>query len=298
MPELISESFLKSNIGKISMAGAVYAISQVIYSLSQEDLATLKYPSSIAVVYIFSGFLLLVWLFAFIEKQPILPQNYRPQMIRFFNTGFGTWLITESYTHLPASSVSLIQRSEIPLAILLAYMLGTRGADRQVKFSFVIMLVIIGFAIFSEWQSDDAFGVGIAQLGVLSSVLGYYLMQRSFDRENQYTILTVSGLSCLFYGIVISTINNNWQFIRVNDLGIVLAGTFGIFFMFKSVSVLYKTKSLEYARFPALIGSVLILFGEQIHEHDLFSYDYICIVLAITGLIYWLLFKVKIIKNS
>jgi hypothetical protein len=297
MAEIIKESLLKTKIGRISVSIVVYVVAQLVYNLGIEDLATLNYKGSVTLTYVSIGFLVFVWLFAFVEKKTIKPQNYKPQFIRFAMIGLGAWFMTESYTYLPASSVSLIQRSEIPLIIIVAFLTGKRQADSQVKFAVWVIIAIVGFVIHSEWKSNDAYGVGLAQMGVFCTIITFQLMQKSVNSEGEYTSFTVSGLSCIFYGLLFSGIKGQWQFLKIEELYIVLLVSLSSFIMFKCMALFYRIKTLEYARFPALIGSVLTLFAEQLHENDIFSLDYILIVVTISVMVYWLLFRIKVIDN-
>jgi hypothetical protein len=293
MPEIIKDSFLRSNVGDIPVASLLFVFFQLVYNLALEDLATLNYPGSVTLAFVSAGFLAMVWLFAIVEQKTVLPQNYRPQVIRFLMIGIAAWFMTESYTYLHASSVSLIQRSEIPLIIIVAYLAGKRQADWQVKFAVWVIVAIIGFIIYSHRKSADAYGIGLAQMGVFCTIITFQLMQKSVNSESEYPSTTVSGISCIFYGLLFSGIGGKWQLIKPEHLYIVAIAFVSLFAMYKCATVLYRTKSLEYARFPALIGSVLTLFAEQIHEKEVFAIDYTIIILIISAMVYWLLFRIK-----
>lgn len=136
-------------------------------------------------------------------------------------------------------------------------------------------------------------GISVAQLGVLSTVIGYYLMKQSLNTETQYAVLTISALSCIFYGIILTTITHTWLLIEWADLLALSLTTTALFLIYKFAAVMYQYLSLEKARFPSLVAAAIILFGEMIDESKVFSASYILIFLVILVLTSWLLFKIS-----
>jgi hypothetical protein len=296
MSDIIKDSFLRKKIGFASVASVLTIICQIIYSLGLEDLATLKYPTSISLIYVFGIFLILVVSFAVFENKTVAPQNMKPQLARFIMIGLATWLFTESYTYLPASSVSMIQRSEIPMIIVAGYLMGQIAWSKQVKFAWFVVFAYCCFIIYTAIYLDDFLGIILAQSGVLITIITFQLMQKSINKEGEYASFAVTAVSCIFYGFLFSALNHQWVFIKTEHLYLVMAVAISLFLSYKAMASLYRTKTLAYARFPALIGSVMVLFGEQIHEKDIFSWDFDLFIISLSFLIYWLLFRIKVSK--
>ena len=250
-----------------------------------EFLTDKEYPSALilfwggAISFLINGFFLLK------KRHRFLPQKPKLQIIRFFTTGISSFLIFESYKYLAAGSVSLVQRVDIPLIVLISMFSGEKRSSLQFWLSFWV-LAMIGFLILdSRFIDEEPIGFLLVFTGVVMVSFSYLLVKRSAESENVYLISNVNSLAMMAVGSVVMSITKSSWYIQWPYIW--LFGLIGVcFFLLYIVGIrLYKWYNTERARFPFIIGTLATMCLEMIIEHKLFSPSQIALTLLIAGMI-------------
>lgn len=252
---------------------------------SIELLADKEYSTATIMVYrsIVSVFLFALTLFYKGDK--IQVNNKRLLLTRSFLDGFGILLLVTSFKYLAAGSVSLIQRMDIPVLIIISVFRRESKSSLQFYLSLWAIVLLSFFVAESKLLDEDTVGYAFAAPAVLLAAVTYYLVKKHTSQERREVLGFFYSLSLFVWGIIAALFTESSLQIHLSDIWIFAAG--GAFqFMVVSISLyLFERYPSERARFPfvlAIIGTMVI---EMIIEKKLFSFSQITLTTILTGII-------------
>lgn len=134
----------------------------------------------------------------------LLPSMFKPQIARFFFAGFGLWATIESYHHARASEIALISRLDMPVIILLGFLINLKSTTFQkVSSVFLIACIATSLLIFTD-QYSTFLGLALSATGTLLLTLSYLLLSYTSKIESAAIVSLTPALSCLAFGFFIS----------------------------------------------------------------------------------------------
>lgn len=275
----VDEKILKHN--KI-----IIIIAIVIYNMSLEHLLDNNYPASIVLFYRgFLGFTMISFIAAY-NKESILPKNISLQIFRLTISGLALFLAFIAYKKLAASTISMIARLDIPLVILTGIITAKKISKYKLTISTLSIVIVISMIFYSNKIDEDPLGIIYALLAVTLISITYLIVKKSTLHENNLSIVNTTNIGCLVFGLIISLTNNESYTFKLVDVWILFLAVLSQFILNYSMAVVYRTREVEKAQRPYLLGAVAVLISEQLIEHKLFSLLHICTIIIVLTLIY------------
>jgi drug/metabolite transporter (DMT)-like permease len=220
------------------------------------------------------------------------PSNWRTQSVRMLNNGVAIYLGIVSYQYLSATTVSLLQRLDIPLLILLGQATGRQAPDRRSWLCWIAVGLVFLFALDAETLDENALGflTGVSSILLLS--LNFLLIKRSVGEENLFVFINVSSLSCILIGAA-ATFFTDQKGVHFHTIDYeLMAGTGALQFLINlCLLALYQQLPAERAQFPAVLGAVATMLLEMWVEQKLFGVVHIGGILLITALVAYIAYS-------
>lgn len=271
----------------------IVIIAVTFYTYSVEILTDKGYKASNIMVLRGSTALLLGILGGVLQKKRIIPYQWRPQIARFFLNGFSSFFAILSFTYLSASTVSLMNRLDIPALIIIATLLGQPKSNAQFWLSIWTIIIIVFMALDAKFIDEKPIGFVFAFLNVAIISIGYLLVQKSSQTENAYILNNVFSISNIVFGLSISFIVGNSIYLNPSDLWVILLGAIGQLTIYTVAITLYSWFSVEGARFPYLLAALLITIVEMIYENKFFGISQLGLFLITTGILFTIILNPK-----
>lgn len=235
------------------------------------------------------GSLLFILPFSILTKQKqAFNYAYTPFYFKLLINAVGIFLLFTSYKYLAASSVSIIQRLDIPIIIISSVFLGTKKSALQFWLSIWVIILFVFFVIDSPYIDEDTYGVYLAIAAAICLALGYLLIKKNTE-INSVTIVSIGYLISFFIGGFIPLVLSdngiaipNWN--GAISVVALLQGVLQTILTILGIGLL-KDYSAEKARLPFVIGAFCTLIIEMIVENKWFSFNQIAISVIITGII-------------
>lgn len=184
------------------------------------------------------------------------PQNKRKQFFRALLAGGALYLITASYEHLSATSVSLVSRTDLALLILLGPLAQVPSKLLHRVGAAVAILFILGFI----GLRDEFRGVLMAFSGTVAITAGYLFIKASMKEENTSVSILTPSLAILAFGSVIAATASG-PFLNARPwviLGGVVLGAL-MFLIYRLTMKMYALMDIASAEYPTLVASGLML---------------------------------------
>lgn len=228
----------------------------------------------------------LIWSAAWLQRASIWPQIPRTQVVRFFNSGIALLLAFEAFRRLAGVTVSVVQRLDIPFAVLLGVAASQRPRDMKFWLSLLAIGLVLMSLVFSGKINEDPLGLLLALVAVAQTALAALLNKKSADSENVYVILNISNLSCIVVGIAVGLAKGEFSLLHSNDVWLVVLAALSQFIVNYTLVLLLRRHDVTRAQRPFLLSSVLILGLEMLLKHKWFAPLHIAFVLVVVGLVY------------
>lgn len=269
----------------------IVIISAVFYNLTLSHLLDSGYSSPSVLIYRGIITMSITLLLAFNSKQSVLPQKLHLQVLRLLNTGIALMLTFEAYRGLAASTVAMVSRLDIPLAILIGFAAGARKKDFRVGLSVFAVCLVLSILFFSATIDEQPLGLLLALGAVTMTSISYLLIKRSTTDENNFSIVNTTNIGCIAVGLVVGTIRGNLTWMHWEHLWIFALASLSQFSLNYTMSVVYREKEVERAQRPYLAGAIAVLIIEQILRHKLFAPLHIVYILVVITTIYLITVK-------
>ena len=187
-------------------------------------------------------------------KERVVPEKIKTQIARFFFAGFGLWATIESYQSARASEIALISRLDLPVIIILGFLVSLTTSKVQ-KIMSVGLLAAITYSIwvFSDEQTT-IHGLLLAALGTLTLSLSYLLLNRTARTESAAIVSLTPAIACMIFGPTIFLASK--QQLNVEPIAIFLTAASGVamYASYRTVRHLYR----RYSFLRAQIAYILI----------------------------------------
>ena len=200
--------------------------------------------------------------FAHITKEHIVPQKPKLQLATFLCFGLGLLLNFSAYQYISAGSVSILQRLDIPLLVLVS-LFSVRFSWGRFSLSVLAFLVVFLLAFYTQKSGENPLGYFLILGSVVILSINTLIQKQIAQKENLSTIMLVVSLSSVFWGGI-----RCWQ----SDVGFqhlnleIIVAVLGLavinLAIFYLVNQLYKKHSPEFVRYPYLISA----FGTMVVE--------------------------------
>lgn len=234
----------------------------ICLNIGIEQLTNLKI-SGAEILFIRAIFNLLVAFgIAYFTKKNIIPKKVKLQLGTFLCIGLGLLLNFSAFQFISASSVSTLQRLDIPLLCLFA-MFRFKFSIQQFLLC-ILVFTVVGCLIFINQTTKEN---PIGYLLILSSVvvlsINTILQKKIAISENLPTIMVIVSLSSVFWGgIRCLQTNSTFENIHLSSLIAIFGLAIINVFIFYIVNDLYKKYHPEFVRYPYLLSA----FGTMIVE--------------------------------
>ncbi|MBS1960088.1 MAG: hypothetical protein JST80_11485 [Bdellovibrionales bacterium] len=187
-------------------------------------------------------------------KERVVPEKFKTQIARFFFAGFGLWATIESYQFARASEIALISRLDLPVIIILGFLVSLTTTTVQK----IMSLGLVGAITFSIWifadEQTTVHGLLLAALGTLTLSLSYLLLNRTARTESAAIVSLTPAVACMIFGPIIFL--GSKQSLNLEPLAIFLTAASGVamYASYRTVRHLYR----RYSFLRAQIAYILI----------------------------------------
>jgi drug/metabolite transporter (DMT)-like permease len=267
-------------------SAATVIVSAVLYNLTLDHLMGRGYSSSSVLVYRGLFTMGITMLFARYSNQSVFPKNIHLNVVRLLNSGIGLMLTFEAYKRLTASTVAMVARLDIPVAVIIGYVAGKRARDFKVGLSVFAITLVLSILFFADFIHEQPMGLGLALIAVAMTSLSYLLIKRSTTDENNFTIVNITNIGCILVGMVGGAALGNLHMLQLRDLWLFLLTSLSQFALNYTMAVVYRKNEVERAQRPYLTGAIAVLFVEQVLEQRFFPALQIGIILSVVTVIY------------
>lgn len=264
-------------------AAIILAIS--FYNYSVEMLTDLDYTPAQIMLSRGSMALVLGMAIALIKKQPLLPNHWRPQIVRFFLTGTAAYLAIVAYQYLSAATVSLIYQLDVPIVIFISAFGGQKKSPLQFWLSLWTVLTVLYLAVDARFIDEEPEGFLFAIVSVCMVCVGYFLVKKASVRENAFMISNVFSLSNVVFGLALLLINRQAFRMDAAHVWIFVVGAVSQVSLYLLAVQLYRWFDIEKTRLPYVLATVFILIMEMVMEQKYFGTSQIGLTLLVTGML-------------
>ena len=216
----------------------------------------------------------------------IFPANIKRQGLFMANAGISLLLLFQSYAYLHAATVSMIQRLDIPAAVLIGYLTGKHKRDFKVGISVFIFCLVIFIAFFSEHFHEQPIGMMLGITAVAMTSYSYILIKRSTTEENSFVIVNTVNIGCIIVGIISGCFAHNLTLMKPEHLWIFGLASLSQFLLNYGMAVLYRHHDVERGRRPYLVAALVVLIAEQVWIGQAFDVYHTVIIVLIIAIIY------------
>lgn len=265
----------------------VVVAAAVAYNLAIEHLTDRGYSAAALLVY--RGALGCVLLAAAARWQRVSawPHASLTQLLRFLNSGLALLCAFEAFRRLAGVTVSVVQRLDIPFAVLMGVAAGQRPRDGKFWLSLLAIAMVGSLFFFAGNIDEDPVGLALALVAVGQTAFAYLLGKKSVASENNLAIFNVTNLSCIGVGVVVCAVRGQISPLHATDLGLLGVSSLAQFVLIYTMAALFRHQDVTQAQRPYLLSSVLILGLEMLTEHKRFAFLHIGFVLALVTVLYF-----------
>jgi drug/metabolite transporter (DMT)-like permease len=261
-------------------------ISAVLYNLTLDHLMARGYSSASVLVYRGAFTMGMTMLIARYSSQSVFPKNIHLNIVRLLNSGIGLMLTFEAYKRLTASTVAMVQRLDIPVAVIIGYVAGRRAKSFKVGLSVFAVMLVLSILFFADFIQEEPMGLGLALIAVAMTSFSYLLIKRSTSDENNFSIVNITNVGCILVGLISGLAFRNLHMLKLQDLWLFLLTSLSQFALNYTMAVVYRKNEVERAQRPYLTGAIAVLLVEQMVEQRFFPALQIGIILTVVTIIY------------
>lgn len=223
------------------------------------------------------GCLACTLLYSWFSKQSLVPKRILKQSARAAVAGLALYLLTKSYAHLNATSVSLIGRADLGILIVLGPMIKVPSLPVHRVLAVLIMLFTLLFLGIDSQTGDGWIGLALAFSGTIIITIGYLLIKESMKDENEAVGILTPALAVMAYGLGGSFLSDS-ALVTSLSFELLLCGI-GLgclmFFLYRLTFKMYRQFDIATAEYPTLIATGLMLPMEMYFFEVHFSLSYI-----------------------
>ncbi len=277
----------KADILFLKYNAVIIIVATLMNNMTIKYLVANGYSSSSTLIYRSVLTFLFTFLLSLRNGARILPANIKRQALFMVNAGISLLLLFQSYTYLRAATVSMIQRLDIPAAVLIGYLTGKHKRDFKVGISVFAFCMVLSLALFSTHFNEQPIGLLLGVVAIVMTSYSYILIKRSTSEENSFVIVNTVNIGCILVGIISGCVAHNLQMIQPQHLWIFGLASAAQFLLNYGMAVLYRHHDVERGRRPYLVAALVVLMTEQLWMgvFDIFHTAVIVVVISVIYLI-------------
>jgi hypothetical protein len=207
-----------------------------------------------------------------------LPRKWNLQGYRLINAGLILLLVFQSYKYLSATSVSLLQRLDIPFLIILSSILKDKKSVVQLSLSILAVLSTCYFISSSLLTEEQEMKNQINVIGFLLSggsalllAFSYILLKKTSKIDNAFVITNITCISTTVFGLIATLVNGyNWT-IHLSDIWLFLLASVILVSSYYYSMELYKQFTAEIAQIPSVLAVIVTMGIEMIIKNKWFN---------------------------
>ena len=228
---------------------------------------------------------------AYSKKMRAFPQRWNLQGYRLINAGLILLLVFESYKHLSATTVSLLQRMDIPFLIILSILIRDKKSKTQLVLSIIAIISTIYFissSLLTERhelnKTIDYLGFALAGTSAFLLAFSYILLKKTSRIDNAFVITNITCMSTTVFGLIYTIVKGYSWTIHPQDIwAFILAAIILVASYYYSME-LYKKFSAETAQLPSTLAIVVTMVVEMLLKHKWFNNSETLVVIFIAFL--------------
>jgi drug/metabolite transporter (DMT)-like permease len=263
-----------------------------------EFLVEKKYSTETIMVYR-GGIALGISLFiGLLFRQRQLPVVWSSQLARLAFNGISALLLFESYKYLSATSVGIISRADLPLMVLISFLLGYQKSSLQFWLSLWTLLTILYLTLNANVIDEGQLGFLYAFGSVVLVSFSYLIVKKSTDTENTYVLSNINAISLLMIGGITVFFKGSSLNIDISHAWIFLLTGLMQFLLYYLAFYIYKWYVVEKARLPFVIGAISTMGLEMLIEQKIIPFSHMGLTLLITGMLVTICLDAKLPSKS
>lgn len=224
-----------------------------------------------------------------IKKEPILPKNARYQFFRLFVTGGAWFFATLSFKYLNAGTISIISKVNTPLMIIVASFIGVFYSKKQIRLSYLTVVLFFVFAIWNRNPNDHFLGYIFFSIALVFVIIEYIMLKDSTQKENMYIVAATPSISCFLIGLLGVCFQESAFQALTSFTGFLVFLNGIVMYLFYRLSIYrYRILPLGLSELPALLASYVIIFGERTLFGVQHSVGYILFLVLVTVLLLYI----------
>ena len=255
---------------------------------------TKHYPSSVILMYRGIIGLVLCTAFAKMKKENAFPTQWNVQGYRLVNAGIIMLAVFESYKHLGATTISLMQRLDIPLIVLLSIFYKEKRPVFQNGISLITIIFTCTFVYFEviteehhhSFTTSDWDGFLLITFAAILLAINSRLIKKSVATDNAFVITNITCISTTVMGFITTLVTGKSFYINSNDYVWLVLLTLLLILSYYFLVELYKIHSPEKVQFTGVIAIIATMGFEMLFENRIFPIKEILAVFTITILTY------------
>lgn len=210
-------------------------------------------------------------------------------------------MVTAIY-FLDASSVNVLNKSTIPLIILLGSIFGFTYSRQEKGISLILILAVLGYSFYLVYFLSYSFlGVMIFFISLVTVSIEFLFLAKACKSGNILDITLSPSLALIAGGFIVYLFNDSGSFIKYNSAAFlfpILAGI-SLFFSYFSSPMRYKLLPPGISESPTIFSFFFIYTFEVIVGTKLFNIYDILFSIIILFFSIWLIFsKIKTSKAN
>jgi hypothetical protein len=266
-------------------------VASIMNNMTISRLVEHGYSSSSVLIYRSAITFLITIMLSAGNGAGLLPKNFRQQGLFMLNAGVSLFLLFQSYAYLTASTIAMVQRLDIPFAVILGFVLGKRKSDFRLGLSVFAVCVVFSIFLFASQIHEKPKGLLMAIVAIMMTSYSYMLIKKSTGEENNFVIVNTVNIGCIVVGLASGLIAGNLSVIKFADIWLFAGASLSQFLLNYSMAVLFKHHDIERGRRPYLISVIMVLIVEQLWTGRLFDFRHSGVVIIVVGLMYLITLK-------
>jgi hypothetical protein len=188
--------------------------------------------------------------------------------------------------YLEAVTVSMVQRLDIPFAVLIGVATGAQKKDYKMVLSVFAFCLVLSIFFFARHIGESPLGLALCIISVMMVAISYVLIKKSTAEENNFVIVNTTNIGCIIVGLGSGLVFGNLELIKAADLWIFAVASGSQFLLNYTMSVIYHYRDLAQGQRPYLTGVLILLVAEQLLHGRLFDFHHTLIIVMVIGVIY------------
>lgn len=204
-------------------------------------------------------------------KTSIIPKQPKLQAGAFICLGLSLLLIFTAYQYISAGSVSILQRLDIPLLVII-FAFNRKSSLFQIVLALLSFILVAALIFFSKTTNEHPIGYFIVLSAVVIICINTLLQKKIALTENIPTIIFISSISSVFWsGIQCLQTHATFANIHIGSLLVIVGLSIINLIIFYIINDIYKKHNPEVVRYPYLVAAFFTMIVEMVIAQKLSS---------------------------